>query len=98
MRVKALVVAAMVITSVNASGKGGFKSWFGRGGMTGSESRHNLLRSTLSLSQEPEPTKKKLGDGSGGGGKDPFCDSMTSKLSGLRDKAVALSYNIPRHR
>ncbi|KAH6587844.1 hypothetical protein BASA61_006179, partial [Batrachochytrium salamandrivorans] len=98
MRVKVLVAAAMVITSVNASGKGGFKSWFGRGGMTGSESRHNLLRSTLSLFQGPEPTKKKPGDSSGGGGKDPFCDSMTSKLSGLHDEAVALSSNIPRQR
>ncbi|KAH6567004.1 hypothetical protein BASA62_006384 [Batrachochytrium salamandrivorans] len=88
----------MVITSVNASGKGGFKSWFGRGGMTGSESRHNLLRSTLSLFQGPEPTKKKPGDGSGGGDKDPFCDPMTSKLSGLRDKAAELSSNIPRQR
>ncbi|KAH6579742.1 hypothetical protein BASA60_003167 [Batrachochytrium salamandrivorans] len=82
MRVKALVVAAMVITSVNAVEREDSKVGLGE----------------VSLSQEPEPTKKKLGDGSGGGGKDPFCDSMTSKLSGLRDKAVALSYNIPRHR
>ncbi|KAH9265230.1 hypothetical protein BASA83_011230 [Batrachochytrium salamandrivorans] len=98
MRVNALVAAAMVITSVNASGKGGFKSWFGRGGMTGSESRHNLLRSTLSLFQGPEPTKKKPGGGSGGDDKDPFCGSMASKLSGLRDKAIELSSKIPRQR
>ncbi|KAH6579740.1 hypothetical protein BASA60_003165 [Batrachochytrium salamandrivorans] len=38
------------------------------------------------------------GGGSGGDDKDPFCDPIVSKLSGLRDEAVALSYNIPRHR
>ncbi|KAH6590575.1 hypothetical protein BASA50_009294 [Batrachochytrium salamandrivorans] len=98
MRVKVLVVAAMVITSVNASGKGGFRGWFGRSSMSKAESRHNLLRSTLSLFQGPEPTKKKPGGGSGGDDKDPFCDPIISKLSGLRDKAAELSSNIPRQR
>ncbi|KAH9265216.1 hypothetical protein BASA83_011216 [Batrachochytrium salamandrivorans] len=98
MRVKVLVVAAMVITSVNASGKGKFGGWFGRSSMSKAESRHNLLRSTLSLSQEPEPTKKKPGGGSGGDDKDPFCDPIISKLYELHDEAVALSSNIPRQR
>ncbi|KAH6590588.1 hypothetical protein BASA50_009307 [Batrachochytrium salamandrivorans] len=73
MRVKVLVAAAMVITSVNASGKGGFKGWFGRGSMTG---QNRDITYYVSLSQGPEPTKKKPGDGSGGDGKDPFCDPM----------------------
>ncbi|KAH6573810.1 hypothetical protein BASA61_001172 [Batrachochytrium salamandrivorans] len=44
MKVKALVVAAMVITSVNAGGRGGFKGWLRRNGrMTRSGSLNRLL-------------------------------------------------------
>ncbi|KAH6589041.1 hypothetical protein BASA61_005745 [Batrachochytrium salamandrivorans] len=45
MKFKVLVVAAMVITSVNAGGRGGFKGWLkSKGDMLKTESKQNLLK------------------------------------------------------
>ncbi|KAH6574715.1 hypothetical protein BASA50_007630 [Batrachochytrium salamandrivorans] len=60
MKFNALVVAAMVITSVNAGRRGGFRGWLGGGRMTGSESRERP-----GGSQDLDPAKKELGSGSG---------------------------------
>ncbi|KAH6578575.1 hypothetical protein BASA60_003575 [Batrachochytrium salamandrivorans] len=56
MKVSVLVATAIAITSVNASGKGGFGGLFKKGGgMTGSESKANLLEKNNS---EPGPSRK----------------------------------------
>ncbi|KAH9267419.1 hypothetical protein BASA83_009958 [Batrachochytrium salamandrivorans] len=60
MKASVLVAAAMVITSVNAAGKGGLKGLFKKGGgMTRSESEANLLEKN---NPEPEPPQKSLED------------------------------------
>ncbi|KAH6560831.1 hypothetical protein BASA50_007424 [Batrachochytrium salamandrivorans] len=61
MKFNVLVVAAMVITSVNAGGRKGFPGWFKKGGKLKSVLTRGLPRKELSLPQTPKvmPTEEK---------------------------------------
>ncbi|KAH6560073.1 hypothetical protein BASA60_000072 [Batrachochytrium salamandrivorans] len=65
MKFSVLVAAAMVITSVSAAGKEGLGGWFKKGdGMTGSESKANLLEKSNSKSG-PSRKSQRSSKGSG---------------------------------
>ncbi|KAH6585526.1 hypothetical protein BASA50_001135 [Batrachochytrium salamandrivorans] len=81
MKVKALVVAAMVITSVNAGWRRRFKDLFGgNGGKPRSVFPQDLSMNEWSMSQDTEPTKKESADDSNmnGIGKNLICDFLIS--------------------
>ncbi|KAH6593366.1 hypothetical protein BASA61_004312 [Batrachochytrium salamandrivorans] len=90
MKFKVLVVAAMVITSVNAGGRGGFKGWLKpKGGMSKSESKQSLLPKAGDASQESETTKQEPTGGSNVKdiAKDRICTTIKSELDSLRREA-----------
>ncbi|KAH6568290.1 hypothetical protein BASA60_008701 [Batrachochytrium salamandrivorans] len=78
MRVKALVVAAMVITSVNAGGKGRLPSCLGGRCTSRSELRLNLVKNEEGTSQESDLNET-----------EPTCDDLEAKLRGLYDTISA---------
>ncbi|KAH6592561.1 hypothetical protein BASA50_008012 [Batrachochytrium salamandrivorans] len=80
MKVNALVVAAMVITSVNAVWHDVFTGCFrGRCGMSKSESEESLLQKDGDESQVPEPTKD-----------DPKCGPIVEKLTDVRRETYTI--------
>ncbi|KAH9265223.1 hypothetical protein BASA83_011223 [Batrachochytrium salamandrivorans] len=104
MRVKALVVAAMAITSVNAGLSdrvcdvyNRVLGCFGLGNsMSRAESRERLILN--GPSRDPESAKRKLSYDSGGDERDLICNPVIFKLYELHDKAVELSSKIPDRR
>ncbi|KAH6571775.1 hypothetical protein BASA62_003702 [Batrachochytrium salamandrivorans] len=59
MKFSVFVAAAMIITSVNAAGKGRSRGWFKKvGGMTRSESEANLLEKSNSKSGSSQDTQR----------------------------------------
>ncbi|KAH6575920.1 hypothetical protein BASA60_004737 [Batrachochytrium salamandrivorans] len=80
MKVKALIVAAMVITSVNAGWLDTFMGWFGIDrGSQGDEARDLF-------SSENDPA-----DGSDDGDEKPTCDSIIAYLNGLQVRMLGLA-------
>ncbi|KAH9271406.1 hypothetical protein BASA83_006498 [Batrachochytrium salamandrivorans] len=86
MKVKALVVAAMVITSVNAGWRRKPRVFVGGDdSKPGSVFSQDLTETGPSMSQDIEPTKKESADDSNmnGIGKNLICDFLISKAEGL---------------
>ncbi|KAH6572591.1 hypothetical protein BASA60_006560 [Batrachochytrium salamandrivorans] len=80
MKVNALVVAAMVITSVNAVWHDVFTGCFrGRCGMSKSESEESLLQKDGDEPKVPKPTKAS-----------PKCGSIVKELTDLRGEPMIL--------
>ncbi|KAH6591486.1 hypothetical protein BASA50_008662 [Batrachochytrium salamandrivorans] len=104
MRFNALVVAAMVITSVNASPFGIFKVWLGIDGGSqepaspsdspehgpGSVLPSNSQDSTLNDAQDLDPYNQDPADGSDDGDEKSTCDSIIADLKELQVKMLEL--------
>ncbi|KAH6574649.1 hypothetical protein BASA60_005265 [Batrachochytrium salamandrivorans] len=83
MKVSALVVAAMVVTSANATVFGSFMDWFwGNGDGLESVSSPASTEPESGASQDPGPTKEGLGDDSGSDAakKSRICKCLASEL------------------
>ncbi|KAH9272570.1 hypothetical protein BASA83_005070 [Batrachochytrium salamandrivorans] len=78
MKFNVLVVAAMVITSVNAGGKGRLPSCLGGRCTSRSELRKGLLEHEEGPPQESDPNEA-----------EPTCDDLEEKLRGLYDTISA---------
>ncbi|KAH6582512.1 hypothetical protein BASA60_001901 [Batrachochytrium salamandrivorans] len=75
MKFNVLVVAAMVISSVNAGGKGRFRNPFKKsGGGSMSEQSYNPLEAGEGALQESDPNET-----------EPTCDDLEAKLRHLYD-------------
>ncbi|KAH6573835.1 hypothetical protein BASA50_000294 [Batrachochytrium salamandrivorans] len=104
MRVNALFVAAMVITSVNAGWLDTFMGWFGIDrGNQGLVSSPNLPEhgpgsvlpsdsqdSTLDDARDLDPYNQEPGDGSNDGDEELTCDSIIADLTKLQVKMLEL--------
>ncbi|KAH6571548.1 hypothetical protein BASA50_003477 [Batrachochytrium salamandrivorans] len=89
MKFNAIVVAAMVITSVNAGGKKGLRGRLGKNGrMTESESKERPNQF-----QFPQPTIEAETNGWGNGEGEIDCSSMFSKLEELQSKIPGPAQN-----
>ncbi|KAH6591483.1 hypothetical protein BASA50_008659 [Batrachochytrium salamandrivorans] len=104
MKVNALVVAAMVITSVNADWLDRFINWLGYRYDSelvfppsipehgpGSVLPSNLPDSTLDDAQDLDPYNQEPGDGSNDGDKKPTCNSIIADLKKLQVKMIELA-------
>ncbi|KAH6602077.1 hypothetical protein BASA61_000677 [Batrachochytrium salamandrivorans] len=92
MKVKALIVAAMVITSVNAGWLDTFMGWFGIDrGSQGSVSSPNLPDSTLDEARDLFSSENDPADGSDDGDEKPTCDSIIAYLNGLQVRMLGLA-------
>ncbi|KAH6570793.1 hypothetical protein BASA62_004142, partial [Batrachochytrium salamandrivorans] len=91
-----LVVAAMVITSVNAGLLGKLPSEAENSGdESGSVSEQNLLQKDGNPSQDPEPTKEKqAGDLSDEDKKNQICNSILLELYDLRGRIIGLVHQL----
>ncbi|KAH6563522.1 hypothetical protein BASA50_002552 [Batrachochytrium salamandrivorans] len=96
MKFQALVVAAMVVTSVNAGLLGKLPSEAENSGdESGSVSEQNLLQNDSDPSQDPEPTKEKqAGDLSDEDKKNQICNSILLTLYGLRGQIIRLAHQL----
>ncbi|KAH6569536.1 hypothetical protein BASA61_003818 [Batrachochytrium salamandrivorans] len=96
MKFQALVVAAMVITSVNAGLLGKLPSEAeNNGDESGLVSEQNLLQNDSDPSQDPEPTKEKqAGDLSDEDKKNQMCNSILLTLYGLRSQIIGLAHQL----
>ncbi|KAH6591499.1 hypothetical protein BASA50_008675 [Batrachochytrium salamandrivorans] len=104
MKVKALIVAAMVITSVNAGWLDRFINWLGYKYDSelvfppsipehgpGSVLPSNLPDSTLDDAQDLDPYNQEPGDGSNDGDEELTCDSIIADLTKLQVKMLELA-------
>ncbi|KAH9274299.1 hypothetical protein BASA83_003297 [Batrachochytrium salamandrivorans] len=90
MKFNALVVAAMVITSVNAAGKGGFPGCLRGKCMSKAESRDNLVNPEAGASKDRDHTKKESSDDSEAG-KALACSIIISELEDLEAMILGLA-------